>query len=157
MRITNLPIFMHLAGSNNTCTYSACCTFFVVEEAAVPVRINVRNSLDGAPVRRGNFHCVRKSASGPGILRETSGHTARWSFAAEPRFVAWRDPLDVPEVEARNPRKVSCIPLWALNCVIVSTRMFSRHQVGMMPFFGTGATSDSAAPAFGTYTLKAHC
>lgn len=55
-----------------------------------------------------------------------------------------------------KPRKISSIPVWMMNCIICTTKLFNRHQGELLAFLTTAGTSEVVAPTTGIHTLKGH-
>jgi hypothetical protein len=52
--------------------------------------------------------------------------------------------------------KITRVPRWMVGSATWFTRLFNRHQAGLMAFFTAMATRDVVAPKAGTHTLEAH-
>ena len=55
----------------------------------------------------------------------------------------------------KQPR-ITSVPVGVVKPVIAATRLFARHQAGLLAFFTTAMTRDVVAPPFGTHSLEAH-
>ncbi len=55
-----------------------------------------------------------------------------------------------------KPIKISSLPVWMMNLIIGTTKLFNRHQGELLAFQTTVMTSDVVAPTTGNHTLKEH-
>ena len=73
-----------------------------------------------------------------------------------PDLLTYREVAELAFRAAGKPPKVTCVPVWVVKAAIAGTRLFSRHQAGLLSFFATASTTDTVAPAFGAHTLKGY-
>ncbi len=73
-----------------------------------------------------------------------------------PELLSYREVAQIALEVAGQPRRITCVPLWLMTGIIAGARIFSRHQAGLLSFFAAASTTESAAPAYGTHTLRAH-
>ncbi len=71
--------------------------------------------------------------------------TLTWQEIAEAAF----------EAQGKAP-KISRVPRWVMSTAIGLTRVFSRHNAGLLAFFTTMGTQDIVAPPTGTHRLIDH-
>jgi uncharacterized protein YbjT (DUF2867 family) len=76
--------------------------------------------------------------------------------AGGPEVLTYRQAAELAFTVLGRKPKITAVPLWIMKTVIAFTRAFSRHQAGLLSFFTTMMTSDMAAPATGTHTLRSH-
>jgi uncharacterized protein YbjT (DUF2867 family) len=55
-----------------------------------------------------------------------------------------------------KPPKITKVPGWLMRAVVRLTRLFSRHQAGLLDFFTTMMLNDVVAPRYGERTLADH-
>jgi uncharacterized protein YbjT (DUF2867 family) len=73
-----------------------------------------------------------------------------------PDVLTWRQIAKFAfAVVGKRPR-ITAVPMWIMATVIFLTRLFSRHQAGLLAFFATMGTTDAVGPAFGDHTLANH-
>ena len=73
-----------------------------------------------------------------------------------PEILTYREIARLALETLGKPIKISSIPIWLMRLIVVTTRVFSRHQGELLAFFTTAMTSDVVAPTTGSHTLEAH-
>jgi uncharacterized protein YbjT (DUF2867 family) len=71
-----------------------------------------------------------------------------------PQILTWRQIAELALRTLNKPMKITSVPRWVLSTATWVTRLFNRHQAGLMAFFTTMATRDVVAPKAGTHTLE---
>ena len=73
-----------------------------------------------------------------------------------PEVLTYREAAEMAFEALGKPARISSIPAGVMKMIIALTRIFSRHQAGLIAFFVTMMTSDMVAPGAGTRTLETH-
>jgi uncharacterized protein YbjT (DUF2867 family) len=73
-----------------------------------------------------------------------------------PEVLTYREAAGMAFEALGKPARISSIPAGVMKMIIALTRIFSRHQAGLIAFFVTMMTSDMVAPVAGTRTLETH-
>jgi hypothetical protein len=73
-----------------------------------------------------------------------------------PDVLTWRQIAKFAFAVVGKKPRITAIPMWVMAIVIFLTRLFSRHQAGLLAFFSTMGTSDAVGPVFGDHTLANH-
>jgi uncharacterized protein YbjT (DUF2867 family) len=73
-----------------------------------------------------------------------------------PEIMTWKQIATLALETLNQPIKITIVPLWVMNFIQYTTRIFSPHKAGLLAFFITMATQDMIGQTTGTHTLKAH-
>ena len=73
-----------------------------------------------------------------------------------PQTFAWNEVAVLAFGALDKPAKISRVPGWLMRTLVRLTRLFNRHQGGLLAFFTTMATTDVVAPTTGDHTLEEH-
>lgn len=73
-----------------------------------------------------------------------------------PLIHSWREIAELAFAAVGKPPKITCVPAWVMKAAVRCTRLFNRHQAGLLAFFTAMGTMDVMAPAAGVRTLEEH-
>jgi uncharacterized protein YbjT (DUF2867 family) len=73
-----------------------------------------------------------------------------------PEVLTYREIAELAFQSLAKPVHITSVPVWIMKLLVVATRIFNKHQAGLLAFFTTAMTSDVVAPATGARSLTAH-
>jgi uncharacterized protein YbjT (DUF2867 family) len=73
-----------------------------------------------------------------------------------PEVLTYREIAELALETQGKPIKISSIPVWMMNLIIGTTKLFNRHQGELLAFLTTAGTSNVVAPITGTRTVREH-
>jgi uncharacterized protein YbjT (DUF2867 family) len=73
-----------------------------------------------------------------------------------PDVLTYREIAELAFQSLAIPVRITSIPVWAMKLLVAVTRIFNKHQAGLLAFFTTAMTSDVVAPTTGARSITAH-
>jgi uncharacterized protein YbjT (DUF2867 family) len=73
-----------------------------------------------------------------------------------PEVFTYREIAELAFQALGKPARISSVPIWVMKLVIVTTKIFNKHQGELLAFFTTAVTSNVVAPMTGTRSLATH-
>jgi len=73
-----------------------------------------------------------------------------------PEVLTYREVAELAFRTLGRRARITTVPLFAVTATIALTRIFSRHQAGLLAFFTTAMTRDAVAPTSGRWRLSEH-
>jgi uncharacterized protein YbjT (DUF2867 family) len=73
-----------------------------------------------------------------------------------PQVLTYREIAQLAFRAQGKPAKISSLHMFIVKPIVITTRVFNRHQGELLAFMATAMTSDVVAPPTGTRTLEAY-
>jgi uncharacterized protein YbjT (DUF2867 family) len=73
-----------------------------------------------------------------------------------PEVLTYREIAELALQSLGKSARITVVPVWVMRLAVGLTKIFSKHQGGLLAFFTTAMTSDVVAPAVGVHRLKDH-
>lgn len=73
-----------------------------------------------------------------------------------PEIFTWRQVGEMALGALAKPSRMTSIPLWLADLLVLLLRPFGRHRSELLRFFVSSGRADCVAPRYGTHTLGRH-